>query len=146
MRKVSKILLVTAIILLFTIIPQESFAKENLGNLSQQTIASSKAKGPLEKHENPNNFDDISTWNIHMDQTSPIEGIDIVGFIIKILRNLSIILTVLVITVLGIKYMVGSVEQKADYKKAYINIIIGVVLVTMITSIIDVIFSAAQNI
>ena len=53
-----------------------------------------------------------------------------------------IIITVLVIAVLGIKFMIGSVQEKAEYKKAYINIIIGVVFITLVTSIIDVIFSA----
>lgn len=87
---------------------------------------------------------DISEWDFTMDQTLPEKVMGVVGFFIKLLRNISIILTVLVITILGIKYMIGSVEQKADYKKAYINIIIGVAVVTLVTSVIDAILSAAQ--
>lgn len=132
MRKVSKILLVIAIILAFSIMPQISFAK---------------GKNPTDRRKEQEIVsNDISNWDFGINQEIPEKVTSIVGFIIKLLRNVSIILTVLVITVLGIKYMIGSVEQKADYKKAYVNIIIGVVLVTMVTSIIDVIFSAAQNI
>ena len=38
--------------------------------------------------------------------------------------------------------MLGSVEEKADYKKTSMNIIIGVIFITLVTSIVDVIFSA----
>lgn len=119
MKKVNKIILIIAVILLLIIIPQVSFANSTVSN-------------------------NIADWNFSVNQTLPTKITDIAGFIIKTLRNLSIVMTVIVITILGIKYMVGSVEQKADYKKGYTNIIIGVVLITMITSIIDVIFTAAQ--
>ena len=117
MKKVSKILLLIAIILAFIIIPQVSFAVT----------------------------DDLTQWDISMSQAMPSKVANFVGVIIKALRNLSIVLTVLVITVLGIKYMIGSVQEKADYKKNYINIIIGVVLISMITTIVNIIFTAAQN-
>ena len=55
---------------------------------------------------------------------------------------MSIIITILVITILGIQFMLGSVEEKANYKKTSMNIIIGVVFITLVTSIVDVIFSA----
>ena len=116
MKKVSKILLVIVIILAFIIIPQTSFAVT----------------------------DDISQWDISMTQTVPPKINNIVGIIISTLRNVSVIITVLVITILGIKYMIGSVQEKAEYKKTYINIILGVVLITMVTTIVKVIFEAAQ--
>ena len=120
MKKVSKIIVVIAIILAFIIIPQMSFASSV-------------------------NYNNILEWNPTVNQTVPTKLVNIAGLIIKLLRNCSIILTVLVITILGIKYMIGSVEQKAEYKKGYTNIIIGVALITMITTIIDAIFTAAQN-
>lgn len=86
--------------------------------------------------------EDIMDWNFSIDQKVPSKVTEVAGFIIKLLRNMSIIITILVITILGIKFMIGSVEEKAEYKKAYINIIIGVVFITLVTSIVDVIFSA----
>lgn len=86
--------------------------------------------------------DEIMDWNFDLEQKVPSKVSEIAGVIIRFLRNISIIITVLVIAVLGIKFMIGSVQEKAEYKKAYINIIIGVVFITLVTSIIDVIFSA----
>ena len=86
--------------------------------------------------------DEIMDWNFNLEQKVPSKVSEIAGVIIKFLRNISIIITVLVITILGVKFMLGSVQEKAEYKKAYINIIIGVVFITLVTSIIDVIFSA----
>ena len=71
---------------------------------------------------------------------------ELAGLIIKFLRNLSIIVTVVVITILGVKYMIGSVEEKADYKKDYINIIIGTVMITMVFSIVEVVFTIVEGI
>ncbi len=86
--------------------------------------------------------DDIVNWDFNMNQQVPATVIRVTGFIIKFLRNMSIIITILVITVLGIQFMLGSVEEKANYKKSAINIIVGVVFITLVTSIVDVIFSA----
>ena len=86
--------------------------------------------------------DDIMDWNFSVSQPVPSKVINVAGFLIKFLRNMSIIITILVITILGIQFMLGSVEEKANYKKTSMSIIIGVVFITLVTSIVDVIFSA----
>ena len=65
-----------------------------------------------------------------------------IGKVIAYIRNAAIIIGIVIILILGIKYMTGSVEEKANYKKTSMNIIIGVVFITLVTSIVDVIFSA----
>ena len=57
------------------------------------------------------------------------------GQIMGMIRNVAIIAAVIIIMVLGIKYMLGSVEEKADYKKSFIPLIVGIVLVVAATSI-----------
>ena len=42
---------------------------------------------------------------------------------------------------LGIKYMLGSVEEKAEYKKSFMPLIVGVVVVTLALQIAAMIFS-----
>ena len=49
--------------------------------------------------------------------------------IIKILRNLSAIVAVVALTIIGFKYMIGSVDQKAEYKQTMVPVIIGIVLI-----------------
>ena len=47
--------------------------------------------------------------------------------------------TILSLILIGIKYMVGSIEEKADYKKALIPYVIGAVFVFGITTIVTII-------
>lgn len=63
------------------------------------------------------------------------------GKIIVLLRNFSIIAGVILIIVLGVKYMMGSVEQKSDYQKSFVPLIIGIILVIGATSIASFLFS-----
>ena len=48
--------------------------------------------------------------------------------IATIIRNVGIVLAVLILMVLGIKYMMGSAEEKAEYKKTMIPYLIGAVV------------------
>ena len=48
--------------------------------------------------------------------------------IATIIRNVGIVAAVIIIMVLGIKYMIGSAEEKAEYKKTFIPYIVGAVL------------------
>lgn len=63
------------------------------------------------------------------------------GKIIVLLRNFSIIAGVILIIVLGVKYMMGSVEQKSDYQKSFVPLVIGIILVIGATSIASFLFS-----
>lgn len=56
-------------------------------------------------------------------------------------RNISAIIAVFVIVFLGIKYMMGSVEEKAGYKKSFIPLIVGAILVVAATTIATFLFS-----
>lgn len=49
--------------------------------------------------------------------------------VLTLVTNVGIILSVVVIAILGVKYMMGSTEEKAEYKKAMIPYIVGAVLV-----------------
>lgn len=57
------------------------------------------------------------------------------GTIFGLLQTVSVVISAIVIIILGIRYLVGSVEQRAEYKKSMIPYIVGVVLLVSITSI-----------
>lgn len=57
------------------------------------------------------------------------------GQVMGLIRNVAIIAAVIIIMVLGVKYMLGSVEEKAEYKKSFMPLIIGIVLVVAASSI-----------
>ena len=64
--------------------------------------------------------------------------------IMGLIRNVSIIASVIIIMILGVKYMLGSVEEKADYKKSFMPLIIGIILVVSATTIASFIFNMAK--
>ena len=49
--------------------------------------------------------------------------------ILTVITTVAMVLAVIIIAVLGIKYMMGSTEEKAEYKKSLMPYIIGAVLV-----------------
>lgn len=58
------------------------------------------------------------------------EGLNTVGgAIIGILQTVGVILSIAVLVVLGIKYMMGSPEEKSEYKKTMIPYVVGAVLI-----------------
>ena len=66
-------------------------------------------------------------------ETRQVEGIG--NKILGIVRVIGIIASVGTLMALGIKYMMGSVEEKAEYKKSFKAYIIGAVLVFSIATI-----------
>lgn len=72
---------------------------------------------------------------------SSTDGIkDMAGKVIKFIRNLAVIAGVLILTVLGFKYMLGSAEEKADYKKSLVPLIVGIIVVMAAAQIMTMIF------
>lgn len=70
---------------------------------------------------------------------------DMAGNILGILKDIGAVLSVVIIMILGIKYMLGSVEEKAEYKKDFIPYIAGAILVFTVTLIPHIIYQFAQN-
>lgn len=70
------------------------------------------------------------------------------GNIVNILQVVGIIIAVVVILVIGIKYLIGSAEEKAKYKETMIPYVVGALLVFAGTSIVKVVYqltTAAGN-
>lgn len=60
--------------------------------------------------------------------------------VVKLIRNVAAIAAVVIISILGIKYMMGSTEERADYKKSFIPLIVGIVVVVAAASIASLLF------
>ena len=58
---------------------------------------------------------------------------------VGIIQTIGVILSIIVIGLLGIKYMTGSVEEKADYKKSMIPFLVGTVLIVAVGTIIRIV-------
>ena len=68
-------------------------------------------------------------------------GQRIMGFI----QVIGIIVSVAILMILGIKYMMGSAEEKAEYKKVFIPYIVGAILLFSATTIANAIYNAVQQ-
>ena len=49
--------------------------------------------------------------------------------IVAILQTVGVVLSVVILIVIGIRYMMGSAEEKAEYKKTFMPYIIGAALI-----------------
>ena len=65
------------------------------------------------------------------------------GKIMGIIQTVGVVLAVLVLMILGVKYMMGSAEEKAEYKKTMIPYIIGAVLIFAASTIANAIYNFA---
>lgn len=65
---------------------------------------------------------------------------DFGGRILGIIQTIGVVLAVVILAILGIKYMMGSAEEKADYKKSFIPYIVGAAVVALAPQIAGFIF------
>lgn len=65
------------------------------------------------------------------------------GKIIGVVRTVGVLVAVVILLVLGIKYMMGSAEEKADYKKSMIPYIVGAILVFAASTIAGIVYDMA---
>lgn len=67
------------------------------------------------------------------------------GKILGILQTVGIVLSVIILVILGIKYMMGSAEEKAEYKKTMIPYLVGAVLIFAGTTIVNVVYQVVTG-
>lgn len=68
------------------------------------------------------------------------------SFILTIITNVGIVLAVLMSAILGIKYMLGSLEERAEYKKDLVPYFIGSILLFGVCTIVKVLQTLGQSI
>lgn len=66
--------------------------------------------------------------------------------IVTIIQVVGIVIAVIVLLVIGIKYMMGSASEKAEYKKTMIPYVVGAVLIFAGTSLVRVIYSLSTSV
>lgn len=65
--------------------------------------------------------------------------------ILGILNVVGVVLAVLIITILGIKYMMGSAEEKAEYKKTMIPYLVGALFIFAAPTIANIVYQFMQS-
>lgn len=67
------------------------------------------------------------------------------GVIVNTLRVVGIVIAIAGLMIIGIKYMISSVEQKAEYKKTMIPYLVGCILIFAITTIVSIIYELSSQ-
>ena len=71
---------------------------------------------------------------------------DFGGKVMGILQTVGVILAVVILTILGIKYMMGSAEEKAEYKKTMIPYVVGAICIFAAPTIANIIYQFVKSI
>ncbi len=71
---------------------------------------------------------------------------DTINKMVTILSSIGSILSVIVLIILGIKYMMGSIEEKAQYKKSLTPYISGCVIVFAASTLTGLVYNIIINI
>lgn len=90
----------------------------------------------------PDKIGQIAQGNDKADTTKVVS---LGATIVTIMQTVGIVVAVVVLLVLGIKYMMGSAEEKAEYKKTMIPYIVGAILIFAATTIVNVVYNIANG-
>ena len=94
-------------------------------------------------------FAEVMTNNFQPPTFDPVEyepAFKLTGKIVEIIRTLGTVIAVVGVMVLGIKYMIGSVEQRAEYKKTMIPYLIGCIFIFAIGTVVSIIYSLVSQV
>lgn len=67
------------------------------------------------------------------------------GQIVGTLQSVGTIVSVIILVVLGIKYMIGSAEERAEYKKTMMPYLIGAILIFASVTIANMVYTFASS-
>lgn len=88
-----------------------------------------------------NTITETYTEEEYYDQTALFNKAKI---IVALIRNIGIVVSVIALMLIGIRAMVGSAEEKADYQKSLPGYLMGAVLVFAMTMIPSIIYNALK--
>lgn len=120
MKKTSKIVVTLCMILAIVTMSVISFA-EGTGEINPGIFSGG-------------NLDSASTEGI----------VNLGNQIVTVVRTVGVLVAVVILLILGIKYMMGSAEEKADYKKSMIPYIVGAVLIFAASTITGIVYDMAR--
>lgn len=86
---------------------------------------------------NPNDYKPASVTN-----DNAVDLVEKVRVVLGAIRNISVVVSVIVLMIIGLKYIFGSVEEKANYKATLGYYVIGCILAVSGTTLVSFIYDA----
>ena len=119
------------------------FAIENENYKELINIAGSDFVDPT---ENPEYWDPSKDDSGQTVKQSEPELVEKAGILLGSISTIGIVSAVIVMALLGMKYFMGSVEEKADIKKSLSIYILGIILLVACTTIPNIIYTLTQEV
>ncbi len=129
--KIKNITKIITIILLVTML-LTSFA-----TISQATGPSGASAGTI-------NPDDFKPGDLTASDTAT--AFRSAGVIVNAIINVGLVISIVMFMVLGMKYMMGSIEERAEYKKTLMPMIIGTLMLFLSGKIVSIIWGIMSQV
>lgn len=107
----------------------------SIGYSSGETSKIASIKDPV---TDPGSYEPVATSATKVKEMGNV--------IVGIIQTVGVVASVAILSVMGIKYMFGSMYEKAQYKETMIPYLIGAVLLFASSTIVNVIYQLSQNI
>jgi len=121
-------------------------ANEDTISEYMELIATIEAEA-RKKHDNfIDIFDDPTQYNPTTEAPVSQEFINKISIILTIITNIGMVIAVLIPAILGVKYMLASVDERAEYKKDMVPYLIGAALLFGILSIVKALQALGESI
>lgn len=139
MKKV--IVKVLFIILIFYIIVENynfCYAREDITGTVPKSTSQSSSTTSSSQIINPD------TYTPKTDTSGDASLTGAASAVLTTIRAIGVVASVIILAIIGLKYMIGSVEEKAEYKKTMIPYIIGALLLFAGTQLVQYIYTAMK--
>lgn len=93
---------------------------------------------------NPNDFNPNANGGIKQNDINTVTRM--VKPVVNVIAIIGTIASVVTLMLIGLKYMMGSVEEKAEYKKTMIPYLIGVIILFGISTFLNIILKMTQGV
>ena len=103
--------------------------------MSSNVLARPAATNPI---DNPDSWEPTTTQGQG-------EALNMANTIVGTIKTVGTFVSVATLVILGIKYMVGSTEEKAEYKKTMLPYIIGAFLLFSGSNIVQILYNIGTN-
>lgn len=137
-KKLTSFLLFICITMFFCVVHanfNESMASCNVNFSKYEKPAESPHKC-LSSTISPSDFDPSTSQSV----TSEFRTVTLANKILGMIQAVGSIASVATLVIIGIKYMLGSADEKAEYKSSLIPYIVGAILVFSASNIVSIVY------
>ena len=112
---------------------------ENTNSYEAEGMTWNDAEGKYTQNINPDDY----AITPKIDESG--SAVQLVKKILGMLNVLGVVILIITIVLLGIKYMAGTIEQKAEYKSTMMPILVGSILLFALSTIINLVYSIVSG-